>query len=80
MEATVINIGSSKGLIIPSEILQQLKLHARSVVNIFVRDNTMVIKPAPRQGWEEAAKQCHKNGDDGLLIPDVFDDEETLPW
>ncbi len=42
--------------------------------------NSIVIKPAPRQGWEEAAKQCHANGDDKLLMPDVFDDEEVLPW
>jgi antitoxin MazE len=29
----------------------------------------------PRQGWEEAFKKMHENGDDQLLITDVFDDE-----
>lgn len=80
MDATVINIGNSKGLIIPAEILRKLKLHARSVVSIFVHDNSIVIEPAPRQGWEEVAKKCHQNGDDSLLMPDVFDEEEALPW
>lgn len=80
MDATVINIGNSKGLIIPAEILKELKLQARSVVNIFVRNQAIVIKPAPRQGWEQAAIECHKNGGDKLLTPDVFEDEEALPW
>ena len=68
MEATVINIGNSKGLIIPAKILKQLKLTAKSAVKIFMHDNRIVIEPNPRQGWAEAAKECHKNGDDKLLI------------
>ena len=80
METTVINIGNSKGLIIPAEILRELKLKAKSAVKIFVHDNSIVIEPSPRQGWAEAAKECHKNGDDKLLMPDVMDEEETLPW
>ena len=35
----------------------------------------MQIKAQPRQGWAEAAKRAHENGDDELLIPDVFEDE-----
>lgn len=38
------------------------------------------IKSQPRQGWEEAAKRAHKNGDDQLLIPDVFEDEKFEDW
>ena len=29
----------------------------------------------PRQGWEEKFKKAAKNGDDQLLIDDVFEDE-----
>lgn len=47
------------------------------MVNIFVHDNSIVIEPAPRQGWEEAAKECHKEGSDRLLMPDVFGEEEA---
>lgn len=34
----------------------------------------------PRKGWKEAAKEMHKNGDDKLDYPDVFEDEEILPY
>ena len=30
----------------------------------------------PREGWAEQAEQLHEMGEDELLIPDVFDDEE----
>ena len=36
-----------------------------------------MIKAQPRQGWAEAAKRAHENGDDKLLIPDVFEDENS---
>lgn len=32
-------------------------------------------KSAPRKGWEKSFKQMRENGDDKLLIDDVFDDE-----
>ncbi|KAB4875418.1 AbrB/MazE/SpoVT family DNA-binding domain-containing protein, partial [Bacteroides thetaiotaomicron] len=32
------------------------------------------------QGWAEAAKRAHENGDDELLIPDVFEDEKFEDW
>lgn len=32
----------------------------------------------PRKGWAEAFKKMHEAGDDKLLIPDVFVDEEFL--
>ncbi len=80
MDGKIIKIGHSKGLIIPAEILKEMKLQERSVVNISVGDHSIVIKPAPRQGWEHAAIECHKHGDDELLMPDVFEEEEVLPW
>jgi antitoxin MazE len=36
--------------------------------------------PNPREGWEEYAKQMHENGDDELLIPDVFPNDVDLEW
>jgi antitoxin MazE len=32
-------------------------------------------KRKPREGWEQAFKEMHENGDDELLIDDVFLDE-----
>ena len=37
-----------------------------------------MIKAQPRQGWAEAAKRAHENGDDELLIPDVFEDNTIV--
>ncbi len=34
----------------------------------------------PREGWAAAFKQMHKNGDDKLLIEDVFEDENIEGW
>ena len=33
-----------------------------------------------RQGWEESFKEMHANGDDKLIIPDFFDDEQFTDW
>ncbi|MBP1541962.1 MAG: hypothetical protein ILA25_07305 [Prevotella sp.] len=40
------------------------------------------VKQNPRQGWALAAKQAHENGDDAMLMSDVFDDEklEDIVW
>ena len=38
------------------------------------------IKHSPRQGWAEAAKQMAQEGDDELLIPDFFEDEDLSWW
>ena len=37
----------------------------------------IVLQPIeePRKGWAKALQQMHENGDDSLLIDDVFDDE-----
>jgi antitoxin MazE len=34
----------------------------------------------PREGWVDAFMQMHKNGDDKLLIDDVFEDENIEGW
>ncbi len=34
----------------------------------------------PRKGWEKAFKQMHENGDDELLMDDVFEDENFEEW
>ena len=64
----------------PSEILKQLRLSLKSAVSVSLDGNNIVIKAQPRQGWAEAAKRAHENGDDELLIPDVFEDEKFEDW
>jgi len=37
-------------------------------------------KSEPRNGWENAFKKAHENGDDNLLINEVFEDENLDEW
>lgn len=34
----------------------------------------------PREGWAEAAKKAHEEGQDQLLVDDVFADESMEEW
>ena len=80
MTSNIIQIGNSRGVILPADILRQLSLTLKSAINIEVADEKIVIKPAPRQGWAEAAKEMAQNGDDELLMPVVFEDEDLSWW
>ena len=55
MVTNIIQIGNSKGIILPSEILKQLRLSLKSTVSVSLDGNNIVIKAQPRQGWAEAA-------------------------
>ncbi len=81
MKSTIRNIGNSKGIILPQNILKECQIEYE--VNVEVRDKTIVISPADnqkRKGWAEAFQEMAKNGDDRLIIPDVFEDEEFKDW
>jgi antitoxin MazE len=44
--------------------------------------NKIIIKPisVPRKNWEKAFKKLAENGDDELLMNDVFNDENMEEW
>jgi len=44
---------------------------------MILEEDQIVIRPSlkPRQGWSEAFEAMNVNGDDKLLIQDVFEDE-----
>ena len=56
MEATIIKIGNSKGLIIPQKMLKELG--AENKVTIETRDGGLFISPIAetRNGWAESFK------------------------
>lgn len=76
MEITVINIGNSKGIRLSKTILEKYQI--TDTMEIILEEDQIILKPKskPRQGWEEAFTEMHKNGDDALLIDDVFDEED----
>ena len=80
METSIIKIGNSKGIIIPSNILDKAHLSLKSIVRLSLEGDDIVIRTNPRKGWAEAAKQAHKSGDDKLLVSDVFEDEKFEDW
>ena len=80
MTTNIIQIGNSKGIILPAELLKQLSLSLKSVVNISLEGDNIVIKAQPRQGWAEAAQLANEQGDDKLLCTDIFEDEPLEEW
>ncbi len=81
MKSSIRKIGNSKGVILPQSFLKECFID--NEVSIEVKDNHIIIS-APddikRKGWEEAFKEMAANGDDQLVIPDLFDDEEIPDW
>ena len=76
MQTSIIQIGNSKGLILPADFLKSLNLGLKSLVSVTTDNGAIVIKPAARAGWAVAALSCHEVGEDNLIMPDVFDDEK----
>lgn len=77
MQTKIIQIGNSKGLIIPSGILSAAGLSTKTPVDIFLSQGSIVIKPQVRQGWADAAKKAHEESGDKLLAPDILNDDIT---
>jgi Growth regulator len=80
MDVSVINIGNSRGIRLPKTILEQYNIS--DTVELVLEKEEIILRPkaSPRKGWEDAFKQMHANGDDGLMIEDVFDDEVFEEW
>ena len=75
MQTNIIRIGNSKGLRLSKTLLQQYNIK-ESVELILEKDHIKIraIK-SPRAGCSNKFKQMHENGDDQLLIDDVFEEE-----
>lgn len=75
MEIPLIKIGNSQGIRLSKTIIK--KYNIKNSLEIILEKGQIVLrpKPEPRQGWAERFKEMAKNGDDQLLIDDVFEDE-----
>ena len=81
MKSSIRKIGNSKGIILPQSFLKECLIEDE--VSIEVKDNHIIIsapEDVKRKGWEQAFKAMAENGDDQLVIPDLFDDEEITDW
>jgi len=80
MQISVIDIGNSKGTRLTKSLLE--KYDIKDKVELILEKGRIILKPVskPRQGWERSFREMHENGDDTLLIDDVFDDEKPEEW
>ncbi len=80
METTIIKIGNSKGLRLSKTILE--KYNIKDKVELILEKERIILKPidVPRKNWEKEFKKMNENGDDNLLMSDVFDDENLDEW
>lgn len=76
MEISVIRIGNSKGIRLAKTILEKYGIQDK--VELILEEGYLILKPVrkPREGWEASFKEMHENGDDELLIDDIFEDED----
>lgn len=67
MKTKIIRIGNSQGIRIPKALLQQC--HLEGPLEIDVQGNQLVVRSAarPRQGWDDALRTMHQQGDDRLV-------------
>ncbi len=81
MTVNLINIGNSKGLILPQALLKRLKISSETVLEIESTDDYILIKKAQhRAGWVESAKKMNLAEDDLLLIKDSPTHFEDTEW
>jgi antitoxin MazE len=80
MDISVVQIGNSKGIRLSKTLIE--KYHIKDTVELVLEEGYIILKPKtePRKGWGEAFQAMHENGDDKLLIPDIFDDETFDEW
>lgn len=80
MELSVIKIGNSKGIILSRMILEKYQI--RDKIELILKKGYIILKPKaePRKNWNKAFQKMHENGDDKLLMDDVFEDENFLEW
>lgn len=82
MKIAIRRIGNSKGMIIPTAILNQLGLEDEAEVS--VKDGALVIRAPKRDvraGWAEASKALVAAGDDGLVMPEFGNaGDADLQW
>lgn len=80
METAIIKIGNSKGLRLSKTILD--KYNIKDKVEIILEKGQIILKPieTPRKNWEAAFEKMSQEGDDKMLMNDVFEDENFEEW
>lgn len=80
MEVSVVKIGNSRGIRFSKTIIERYNI--RDTVEMILDKGYIIIKPLakPRKGWDKAFIEMHANGDDKLIMPDIFEEENLEEW
>jgi antitoxin MazE len=80
MNIPIIPIGNSKGIRLSKTILEKYSI--QDSLEIILEEDYIVLKPSTqaRKGWDQAFKKMNEEGDDQLLLPDLFEDENLEEW
>ena len=81
MTASVVQIGNSRGIRFPKNILRELKI--RDEVEMIVSNDSLIIKSVerkPREGWNEAFSQMSKDKEDKLLLGNIDSNDFEWVW
>ena len=80
MDLPVIKIGNSKGIRLSSTILKKYEI--KDTVEVVLEEDHIILKPKSkaRKGWDKAFKKMNERGEDKLIIPDLFEDENLDEW
>lgn len=75
MITKIIQIGNSKGIRIPSQVLQELNIENQVELIVGEKKDEIILKPVNkiREGWEESFKKMRTANDDTLVIDDSLD-------
>ncbi len=75
MQVPLIQIGNSKGIRLTKTIIEQYRFADK--VELIFKEGFIILRPVnnSRAGWDEAFQVMHQQGDDKLLIDDLFEDE-----
>ena len=80
MELSVIKIGNSKGIILSRMILDKYQISNKIELTLEKGYIILKAKAEPRKNWELEFHKMHENGDDKLLLDDVFENENFEEW
>ncbi len=82
MRITIRKIGNSRGMIIPTAMLQQAGLDLEAEAS--VEDGALVLRApskAARSGWAQASAELARHGNDALVMPAVANEiDGDLEW
>ncbi|MDR1322917.1 MAG: AbrB/MazE/SpoVT family DNA-binding domain-containing protein [Candidatus Margulisbacteria bacterium] len=76
----VVQIGNSRGIRLPKNILRELSIEDE--VQMEVHDDELVLKGVekkPRQGWDAAFAKAPETKTTALLLPEYLDDQ-SFEW